>query len=187
MSVKVTVDRLASIVASISKLATKDVLVGIPDSTTDRTDDAPTNATLAYIHEYGSEAQGIPPRPFLNTGVEKALPSVVKTLRKAAEASLDGSMSGVERSLNKAGSDAANSVKNEIATADYTPLKPSTIANRYKSRQTKSLRDSEKKFLALTGGLGMTSEDAQLFTGIRPLDNTGQLRRSITYVIRGKK
>lgn len=188
MTVKVTVDKLASIVASISKLATKDVLVGIPDSKTDRTGEGeqPTNATLGYIHEYGSDAQGIPPRPFLNTGVEKSLPDVMPILRKAALASLDGSDSGVERQLNNAGLKAQNHVRNEIATADYAPLKPSTIANRWRNRQTKTLRESEKNYLDLVKTMGMYPEDAQALTGIRPLDDTGQLRRSISYVIRKK-
>lgn len=186
MSVKVTVDKLASIVASISKLATKDVLIGIPDSKTDRNDGEMTNATLGYIHEHGSPAQNIPARPFLNVGVEKSLPDVMPHLKKASLSALDGDFSGVNRGLERAGTVARDSVKDEIATADYEPLKPSTIANRYKGRKTKTMRDSEKNYFDLINTMGMSPADAQALTGIRPLDDTGQLRRSIDYVIRGK-
>lgn len=177
MTVKVTVDKLASIVASISKLATKDVLVGIPDSKTDRTDDAPTNATIGYLQEYGSDAQGIPPRPFLNTGVEESLPAVMPILKQAALASLDGSDAGVERNLNRAGLTAQNSVKNKINSGDFIPLSEATL----RARAARGRKGAKIELARRAEGEAPSTEYA------KPLIDTGQLRNSISYVIRGKK
>lgn len=187
MTVKVTVDKLASIVKSISDLARKDVLIGIPEENADRKeDDSPNNATLGYIHEFGSPAQGIPPRPFLNTGVEDSIPAVMPVLKSAALAALDGSESGVNRYLNRAGTLARDSVKGKFETGEFAPLKPSTIRNRHKQRGDKNMRAGEKKYLQAMSELAMTASDAQTYADIKPLVNTGQLRNSISYVVRKK-
>lgn len=186
--VSITKDEVSAIVGAITEIARKQVLVGIPDSTTSREQEegSPiTNAALGYIHEFGSPDANIPARPFLIPGVEKAREGATERLKAAAKAALDGDKASVDRHLNAAGTLAANSARNEIQTGDFVPLKPGTIANRHRARGTASMRKSETDYLEMVKE-GESPEAAQESTGIRPLINTGQLRNSLTYVVRKK-
>ncbi len=182
----ITRDNVAEVVTSISTLVSKQVLVGIPESTTDRSEGRITNAALGYIHEFGSPAANIPARPFLRPGVKKATPEALVQLRAAVQAALVGNKAKVDQSLNGAGLIAASGAKQEISSGDFAPLSPSTIRNRHRARQTASMRPSEEEYLGLVNG-GMSPGEAQEATGIRPLINTGALRNSLTYVVRTKK
>lgn len=187
--VTVTKDSVSQVIAGINELVQKQVLVGYPDSTTDRDEeiDGPmTNATLAYIHENGSPKANIPARPHLVPGVKKAEDKAVAYLEKAAKATLSRDPKKTDAYLNDAGIVAMNSVRNEITTGDFVPLSPYTVAARHRSRKTKSMRQSEIKYLELVAK-GMSPADAQAAAGIRPLINTGALRNAITYVLRRRQ
>lgn len=185
--VSVIIDRVPQVLDELRKLTGKQVLVGIPDATTDRAQaQGPiTNAALGYIHEFGSPAANIPARPFLTPGVQKSLPTATRALRKAADAALDGNRAQVEKNLQIAGMVAASSAQLEIQTGNFEPLKPATIANRRRSRQTQSMRPEERRYLELIAK-GVAPAAAQAEAGIRPLINTGDLRDSITSVVRSK-
>ncbi len=177
-------DRAVGIVKALQELIGKQVLVGIPEAHDARTQSGPiTNAALAYIHEFGAPAANIPARPFLIPGVRKAEPQYTPHLRAACNAALDGDSAKSDHSLVRAGIVAENSAKREISTGNFVPLSPLTIARRHESRQTQSMRKSEVRYLELVGH-GMSPESAQAATGIRPLINTGQMRNSITSVVR---
>jgi hypothetical protein len=187
--VTVTKDTLSQVIAGMTALVGKQILVGYPESSTDRDGDIEgpiTNATLGYIHEHGSPAANIPARPHLVPGVQKAEDKVVAYMEKATVATLSRNPKKADVYLRDAGIVAMNSVRNEIVTGDFVPLSPSTVRQRHKNRQTKSMRQSEKKYLELVAG-GMSPEEAQAATGIRPLNNTGQLRNAITYVLRNRR
>lgn len=183
-------DNTAKVLAAIQKLASQEVLVGIPSTEAERSDDdqgAPlNNAQLGYIHEYGSPKANIPARPFLESGVEDQRASITNHLQTAAKAALNGQGEKVELSLNAAGLIASTGARNKLNSGEFAPLSPSTIRNRHKSRGTKSMRSSEKHYLELIAS-GSSPEQAQEEAGIQPLVNTGQLRNSITYVIRKKE
>jgi hypothetical protein len=49
-----------------------------------------TDAHIAYLNDRGSAAQNIPPRPFLEPGVESVMDAVVGHMGNAAQAALDG-------------------------------------------------------------------------------------------------
>jgi len=186
-------DKLTQVVGSINALVKKKVLVGIPESTAERSDDEDegpmNNATLGYIHENGSPAANIPARPFLIPGVEDVEDKIASRLKKASKAAVDGKSGEVDRQFEAAGMIAEQSVKNKINDGDFAPLKPSTIANRRRSRGTESMRDSEKEYMELIASgaqaAGMSLSEIESEAGIQPLVNTGQLRNSITHVIRG--
>lgn len=178
-------DKLNEVIKSIASLTAVDVLVGIPEDTTEREDDAPNNAYLGYLHEHGWPASNIPERPFLVPGVADGKQKYQSRLLKAANFALDGQKGKALEQMAAAGDIAAMSAKNKINTGDFEPLKPSTIANRYRQRKTKSRRESEKEYLKLVSS-GVEAPDAQAATGIQPLINTTELRDSITYVIREK-
>lgn len=152
-------DRLKEVLQSISGLVDKQVLVGIPDSAPERKDDEPlSNATIGYIQETGSPANNLPARPFLVPGVASAEEKTVPQLQKAVEAALDGDLPRAQKRLASAGLAAQNSVRAKINSGIAPQLKASTLeARRRRGR-----------------------------TGTVPLIDSGQLRNSITYVIRKK-
>lgn len=186
-------DKLTQVVGSINALVKKRVLVGIPESTAERSDDNEegpmNNATLGYIHENGSPAANIPARPFLIPGVEEVEDKIADRLKKASKAAVDGKSGEVDRQFEAAGTIAEQSVKAKINDGDFAPLKPSTIANRRRGRGTDSMRDSEIEYAELIASgaqaAGMSLSEIEAAAGIQPLVNTGQLRNSITHVIRG--
>ena len=181
-SVVIKTDKLAAVVKSITALTGKDVLIGIPDASTDRRPDEVehgpmTNATLGYIHEFGSPAANIPARPFLIPGVQDAADKYEARLKKAATLALDGNLSGVDAELNKAGMQAASSVKAKINSGDFIPLAEATL----RARARRGRQGAQAELDSRKAGNAPNNDNA------KPLIDTGQLRNSITYVVRGKK
>lgn len=155
--------------AALKKLAKSSVYVGIATgSKGDKRDDgAPDNSLLGFVHENGSPANGIPPRPFLVPAIEQSKEAIVSSLKRSMKAALEGDAEESSAELERLALKSAAIVKDYMQTADFVPLKPSTIANRNRSRLTQSSRKNE-----LSGG------------NIQPLINTGQLRNAIDgYVV----
>lgn len=173
--VEVKVKSSDAVLKALAKLKKTEVLVGIPADSEPREDTPLTNATLGFIHENGSPASGIPARPFLVPGVAHGRPEIREHLEAAVKAAYRGKARESSAELERAGSVAESAVKREITTADFAPLKASTIARRNASRNTTSKRSNEDV---------RSDEFGQ---GIRPLINTGQLRNSITYIVKGGK
>lgn len=158
----VTKDRVDEMLASVQELVQKELLVGIPAATAARDpedgEEPIDNATLGYIHEFGAPAANIPARPFLIPGLQDARDQVGKRLGRAASAALDGNAERIEDEYDAAGLIAQNAVRRKITEGPFVPLKPATLAKR-RARGRK---------------------------GDKPLLDTGQLRRSITYVVRNR-
>lgn len=154
------IDRLDEVLKSISGLVQKEVLVGVPDSTAGRKDEGEplSNAEIGYIMENGSPANNIPARPHLVPGVQDARPKFEPQLQKGIEAALDGDLEKVDRSLNRAGLVAQNSVRAKINSNIQPKLADSTLAARRRR--------------------GVMRENT--------LVDTAQYRNSITYVVRKK-
>lgn len=191
--VKTTVDKVAGIIKSIGNLTGQRVLVGVPAKTTQRGDGV-TNATLAYIHDNGSPAQNIPARPFMRPGIRAAKQDIESGLKIAAGAALDGRASAVDNALGMTGQVASDSIRTAIVDGKFVPLSPETIRNRARSRGAASQRPEEALYLNEYKRLrraGMSREDAagqaQTMAGIKPLINTSEMLKSITYVIRKAK
>lgn len=184
--VTITKDTVSKVIGAITYMVGRQVLVGVPESTTDNTKDrapGPNNASLAFVHEFGSPIRNIPARPFLIPGVEKAKPAALDQLKKAAQAALEFKKEEVTSRLNKAGLIGMLAAKDKIMNGPFVPLSPKTVRNRRFSRNTQSMRAAEQKYLKLVAS-GMSPGDAEDAAGIRPLINTGALRDSITYVVR---
>ena len=159
MPVKMTKDNVSNVLRSIQQLASNEVLIGIPASTTDRKDGEPiNNATIGYIQETGSPANNLPARPFLVPGVESAQKAATDELKKGAGAAMSGDAMGADKALHRAGITASNAVKGKINSGVPPELAKSTLAARRRRGRT----------------------------GTTPLIDTGELRNSITYVIRKK-
>lgn len=193
MAVKMTQDNLDAVLKSIAALVQQEVLVGVPDSTAGRKDDGQpiSNAEIGYIMETGSPANNVPARPHLVPGVEHVLPAVTKQLERGVGAALDGKVEKVDQQLHAAGMLAVSSVQLTIRNNIPPPLAPSTIANRYRQRGTKSQRKSEKDYAALIDAgaqaAGVSLAEIQSAAGIIPLINSGEYVASIKYVVRRRK
>lgn len=160
MSLEIKRDDVASLMKAVKSLTKTDILVGVPSEETERDDGAQiNNATLAYIHENGSPAAGIPARPFLAPGIEAAKEKITDRLQRAAKAALSNDTGSANVQLNSAGLIAQNSVRGLINSGIAPALEASTLASRRRRGRT----------------------------GTVPLIDTGQLRNSITYVVREKK
>lgn len=168
MSVKVTKDKTADLMRAIQELVKKDVLVGVPSDTTGRKDEGITNAMLGYIHENGSPANNIPARPHLVPAVRESSKELAGFMREAADAAFKQKPKGVIAAFKKAGLTAQNNVRMKITEGIDPQLAEATIAARQrKGRKSKG---------------GKVGDDSS----VTPLVDTGQYRKSITYVIRDK-
>jgi phage gpG-like protein len=199
--IKKVVDNAPELIARVDELTQSDVLVGVPSDKAGRKKGPITNAALAYIHEHGSPARNIPARPFLFPGVRKIRAQAVTLMREAAITVLkgEGGKGAVNSVLQRVGMLARNSVVSYITDPDvpFAPLKPATI--RARLRRTAAGRRKLQEIMEGGKELGMSSADiltkyarANWDTGgegmnAKPLIDTGQLRASITYVIRKGK
>lgn len=151
-------DKVATMIASVRTLVKEVVLVGIADSTTDRKEHGANNALIGYVMETGSPKMNIPARPFLVPGVKDAEERYIAKLKQGADAAVRGEPEKVRNALVAAGLIAQNSVRRKITTGPFVALSQRTLARRR----------------------------ARGRTGTKPLIDTGQLRNSITYVIRAR-
>ena len=147
-------DALPDLLRRLAAVAQRDVLVGVPAG--EARDDGPSNAEIGYQNEFGSPANNIPARPHLLPGVAAVQDKAAARLTQAADAAASGRVSDAERHLHAAGLLAQNSVRRTLTTTAYRPLSERTLAERR----------------------------ARGRTGTKPLIDTGQYRRSITYVVR---
>ncbi len=181
-------DRTKETLEALQSLVRQQVLVGIPESTSDRDDEdgsGLTNAQIGYLQETGCPETNLPARPFLVPGTEEAEDRTVPLLKEAAKATLRGNPEKARAQLSDAGIVASNSVKRRINSNIPPPLSPYTVANRARSRGSKTSRASERAYLRMVA-LGADPGEAQDEAGIIALVNTGQLRNSITSVVRKK-
>lgn len=116
-------------------------------------------ALQAYIKEHGSPAYRVPPRPFLEPGIEKHLDMVKGGMKAALLDVLNGGDGRTQRE-NLGGAIAGKVQEYFEEDNGWPPLSPKTIARRKK------------------GSDGTPSD--------LPLVDTGALRQSITYIIRPK-
>ena len=178
----ITVDRMKQVVRDISALVRQDLLVGIPGETTERKSGpsepkAMNNATLGYIHEFGSPAANIPARPFLMPGIEEAQDKIEARLRKAAQVALEGrGDQAIVDALAVVGLVAQAAVKDKINSGDFAPLSDTTL----RLRAAKGRKGAQDELDSRAAGNAPGTADA------KPLIDTGQLRNSINFVIREK-
>lgn len=180
--VKVTKDRTRNFLRNVQELTRRAVLVGIPaddgpgevgpqsTGNTRRGSDEPTNAQLGYIHENGSPAANIPARPFLVPGVRSAQPQIEHRLKAAARAALDGDTGRMNRNLQAAGMEAQIAVQKKLQSGPFVPLSQRTV----NARRRRSAGSSYRRKAASPAD-------------VKPLIDTAQMLRSVTYVVREAK
>lgn len=157
---KVLSDKTKQLAKALAELTEKKVYVGIPsDKAAREKGDEVTNVEIGYWMEFGVPENNIPARPFLLPGIRNAETAIANKMKDAGKAALAGKPEDVDAALNAAGLIGQIAVQLKITDGPFTPLADSTIAARKRR--------------------GKLSE--------KPLLNTGQLRRAITYVIRKGK
>lgn len=186
ISVTTSQDQTKDLLESLRKLSQVDVLVGVPEENGSRKGEKITNAELAFIHSKGSPLKGIPARPFIEPAIEDKDNSEMITteLGKAARSALDGNLDAMSRYLVRAGMQGQNAVRDWFVNPKngWKPNAPYTVLQ--KLRKTKSpiaqaavkYVDEGGKLLDISGLEGMT----------KPMIDTEELRKSVTYVIREK-
>jgi hypothetical protein len=176
-------DDTAKMFAGIELLTRSRVMVGVPAEKADRRDEGKTgltNAALAYIHTNGAPEINLPPRPFLQPGIERAKSDIEGGLKNAGQLALAGNIAGVEKQLEAVGLLAVSSVRSVIVEGIPPPLAESTVERRIARRKSKKWRAERRAAVAANVAAG-AAPGAGLFV---PLVDTSQLLKSITHVLR---
>ncbi len=162
-----SVDNSADVVRALRALSKRRVLVGVPQANNQREDGGRIgNAALAYIHNFGAPEVNIPARPFMAPGIAAVQPEISTALMGGARAALAGDTARVDANLAIAGTKAVNSIQVTIQEGIPPPLKPATVAARRRRSKGSTYRR-----------LATAASDTT------PLIDTGELLRSITYVV----
>lgn len=177
-------DNTASLMKGLNALADRRVYAGVPATTAGRKEDGGplNNAEIMFIHENGAPEANIPARPVVHPAISGAQAQITAALGAAGKAAVAGNPEGVDKGFHATGLIAQNAMRARISAGPFAPLSPKTIAARAAKRGTKR-RKGEQQYLDLVKG-GMAPAAAQTAAGIKPLIDTGQLRRALTYVIR---
>jgi len=158
---------------TLTELANKRVLVGVPEDKAQRKDGKINNAQIGYLNEFGSPSQNIPARDHLRVGVKAAKDEVAKCLEKGAKSVLkSGNIDDAIGYFDAAGEVASGSVKKLIADGLSPELSLSTIKQRERSNASRK-RNVKKQKAAGTYSISQW----------KPLINTGEYRKSITSVV----
>jgi hypothetical protein len=193
-----SIDRFQDIQRSLQELAKRDVLIGIPQEESSRPTKAGespskiTNAELAYIHthgvrnvamrqemqetmgggktyseahqmyvhSHGSPLMNVPARPIIEPAIEAHRQELADLLKSALMNALDGR--SFEQKLKQAGMKGQSVTRAWFTDPrnGWAPNSPITI--KLKSKKGRGIKD-------------------------RPLIDEGELRKSITYVVRDKE
>jgi len=186
VNVSVSQDRTKLFLEALKTLSSIDVLVGVPEEESSREGGKVTNAELAFIHTNGSPLNKIPPRPFVEPAIEDSenQEMISVELRKAAESALDGNTDAMSRSLVRAGMQGQNAVRDWFTNPknNWAPNSPNTVLTKLRKTNSSIAKDAVRyvdgggKLEDITGLEGMT----------RPMIDTDELRKAVTYVIREK-
>ncbi|EPG2111038.1 hypothetical protein MKP45_001540 [Escherichia coli] len=157
-------DNYSSVLDALKQLSGTDVLVGIPAGPP--RDDAPlSNAELGYLQSTGAtveidgETVTLPPRSFLDMGIEDSRDKTTERLKLAAQSALEGKADVASMHLEAAGQIARDASKAVIEAGDrLTPLSEKTIKKRREMKPP--------------------------IPGDKPLRARGFLFRAIQYVVR---
>lgn len=154
MNMKVTKDGTKKLFQSVNAMTKKAVFVGIPQTENARDDGPIGNATIGYLAETGSPSQNMPARPWLEPGIIEGKAPIIKQMERGARMALEGK--DVGPALHGAGLAGQAAAQNKITNGPFPPLSEKTLAARRRKGRT----------------------------GTKPLIDTGEFRRSISYAVR---
>ena len=184
--VHVVLDNSQAFLAALEELTKNAVFVGIPSTRVTRDPvpgepNAPNNAVIGYVQENGDPAKNVPPRPFLLPAVEENRAEILKRLRAIATAGFAGKLPLVKSLRVQLGLFAQRAVQQKITEGPFQPLSEVPLQRRASRKFGKGAAGSRKgarlELARRAAGLAAGTDFA------RPLIDTGQLRRAITYVV----
>ena len=188
MTVKVSKrDRYPDFVKAVNRLTKRQVLIGFPaDGAARKPEEGDThppavNSLIGYVLETGSPARNIPARPFLVPGVKSAQDQVADRLQKGAVAVMNGNPEAADKTLDAVGLMGVSAVQRYMTSGQFQPLSDGTIEARARRG-----RKGAKQYLKLKSE-GVPTDVLAGAELVKPLIDTGQLRRAVTYVIRDTK
>ena len=154
-----TVDKIGKVAKAMNFMMENEVYVGISDETTTREKGEPvTNAELLYIHTNGSPVNNIPARPVIEPAIKDDKERLSKMMESAFLTAEKGDTEGALRKLKLAGMRAQN-----VCRAWFVNPKNGWPPNSPEVAARKRAKGS---------------------TNPKPLIDTGELRKSITYFVR---
>ena len=148
------------------------IYVGIPEQNAPRSKGEMNNATLLYIHTHGSPKRNLPPRPLLEPALKANDEKIANDLALVSKYLLDGNHVQAMRAMVATGQDAVNIIRGWFTDPqnNWADVKRAT-----QLRKINKLRGKKKKE-------ALASFEAGEPVGT-PLIDTGELRKSITYVL----
>lgn len=157
--VEIKKDITPDLIKALKRISQEEVLVGIPEDKSKRKQGEVGNATLGAVHDKGSPANNIPPRPFMDPGIQSVKKEIDNQYKNAALRIMSSGSVNIKSYLIAIGLIAQKGIRNFITAGEFTPLKPETI----KRREQKGIKST------------------------KPLTVTGQLRNAINFVLRRRK
>ncbi len=136
------------------------VYVGIPEDTSNRDGQEVTNAQLLYIHTNGSKINHIPARPVIEPAIEDGRDFIITQIGLSAQAAYSGDFEKAINYLHKAGLEGVRVSRGWFVNPKNN-WQPNSIAVENAKRRKGS-------------------------TNPRPLIDTGELKKSITYFVDAK-
>ena len=178
---------LDKIKEDMKKLMNLDVLVGVPEDESARTDpdgEVVNNAQLCYLHTNGSDLQHIPKRPIIEPAIAAHKEEISAQIKKVGEFALAGNTNKANAQLKKVGILGQNIIRSWFLDPrnGWPPNSQSTIKEKLLKTPGKLGRDIR----AYVDAGGSLNDITGLEGMIHPLIDSGQLRKAMTYVIRDK-
>lgn len=159
VSIITSTDNFGKLMKAMNFMLENEVYVGISDETTAREKVEPvTNAELLFIHTNGSPVNNIPARPVIEPAIEDDKDRLAKMMDSAFNTAIKGNELEALRKLKLAGMRAQNVCRAWFTNPKngWAPNSPSVSARKRSKGSTEP----------------------------KPLIDTGELRKSITYFVR---
>lgn len=139
-------------------------------------------AYVAAIQEFGSAAQGIPPRPFMRPTVDARRVAWAALVARGARAALKGDAEPLTV-LSLLGEQAAGDVKRTITKVTVPPLSPVTLVLRQWRKGGIPISGKSVGLAAALINEGVINPFSVTATGAKPLVETGLMLRTLTSVV----
>ena len=163
---------------NLERAVKTEVLVGIPRATAMRPGDEISNAEIAYINEHGDPARRIPPRPFMEPGLQRCRDKVSTVMAEGVQQL--GAGGTLRPAAERVGLICQASIRGVFVDNNWKPLSPRTIMARAQRTVAKHKGFADK---TERGQQSELQRELARRANDRPLIDTGALRQSITYVV----
>lgn len=157
MDIKLQIKNFVNHARAMKFMKENSVYVGIPQEETTRDEDGITNAELLFIHTNGSPKNNIPARPVIEPAIKNDKKQLTSMMKKASRLVFEGNKQEAIRQLKLVGMRGQNISRAWFVNPEngWPPNSPGV----YRMKLAKGSTDP------------------------KPLIDTGELRKSITYVV----